>query len=36
MAWKLNPSGEPVRGPLVIHGRSDQGEFSADVAQTGL
>lgn len=36
MAWKLNPNGGRVHGPLVVHGRSDQGEFSADVAQSGL
>lgn len=41
ITWTLKP-GEPIRaggsipGPRVIHGRSDQGEFSADVGETGL
>lgn len=36
MSWKLPAGGAPLRGPIVIHGRSDQGEFSADVPLTGL
>jgi fimbrial chaperone protein len=36
MTWTLKPGSEAMRGPIVIHGRSDQGEFSADVATSGL
>ena len=35
MSWRLKAA-DAVRGPLSIHGRSDQGEFSADVSLAGL
>jgi fimbrial chaperone protein len=36
MNWTLTPGDAfPHQGPLRIHGRSDQGEFSADAAANG-
>lgn len=37
MSWILTPSGDTAhQGPIRIHGHSDLGEFSADVASTSL
>lgn len=37
MSWVLTPPADaPHEGPIRIHGRSDQGEFSADVAINSL
>jgi fimbrial chaperone protein len=43
MTWRLKPAGgagsgagDLRQGALVVHGHSDQGEFSADVAFSGL
>ena len=37
VTWKLKPDGEALRqGPITIRGHSDQGDFSADVALSGL
>jgi fimbrial chaperone protein len=37
MVWTLKPPADADKhGPVAIHGRSDQGEFSADVATDGI
>lgn len=37
MSWVLTPPADAThQGPIRIHGRSDQGEFSADVAVNSL
>jgi fimbrial chaperone protein len=36
MTWRLKSEDPLQPGPLLIRGRSDQGEFSADVSLTGL
>jgi hypothetical protein len=37
MSWVLTPPADAIRqGVIPIHGHSDQGEFSADVAPNDL
>jgi hypothetical protein len=37
MVWTLKAPAEATKaGPLKVHGRSDQGDFAADVATSGL
>jgi hypothetical protein len=37
MVWTLKPPADADKhGPIAIHGRSDQGDFSADVATDGI